>query len=100
MEEKNQNSSLASLAFSTCYAHGKVHLLCLIDLPLYLLNLYILSNYVAVFFHKNIKYYNNVLMYTSFSADINMIPGQGISDFRMHGQVYHCINSLLPEDGL
>ncbi|RIA81727.1 hypothetical protein C1645_700611, partial [Glomus cerebriforme] len=100
MEEKNQNTSLASPAFSTCCVHGKVHLPRLIDLPPYLLNLYISSDSDAVSFRKNIRYYNNVLVCMSFGTDINVITGQEISDFRIHGQVYHRISSLLPEDGI
>ena len=72
----------------------------LIDLPSYLLNLYTSFDSDAVSFRKNIRRYNNVLTYTSFGADINVIPGQGISDFRIYGQVYHRISLLLPEDGL
>ncbi|PKY58404.1 hypothetical protein RhiirA4_480296 [Rhizophagus irregularis] len=100
MEEKNRNSSLASPAFSICCAHGKVCLAPLIVLPPYLLNLYTSSDSDAVSFRKNIRRYNNVLVCTSFGADINVIAGQGISDFRIHSQVYHRIGSLLPEDGL
>ncbi|RIA93994.1 hypothetical protein C1645_690203 [Glomus cerebriforme] len=85
MEEKNQNTSLAFPTFSTCCAHGKVHLSHLIDPPSYLLNLYTLSNSDAVSFCKNIRRYNNVLACTSFGADINMIAGQEISDFCIHG---------------
>ena len=100
MEEKNRNSSLASPTFSTCCAHGKVCLPHLIEPPPYLLNLYTSSNSDAISFRKNIRRYNNVLACTSFDANINVISGQGISDFRIHGQVYHHIGSLLPEDGL
>ncbi|RIA81270.1 hypothetical protein C1645_675349, partial [Glomus cerebriforme] len=100
MEEKNRNTSLASPAFSTCCAHAKVRLPRLIDPPPYLLNLYTSSDSDAVSFCKNIRRYNNVLACTSFGADINVIAGQGISDFCIHGQVYHRIGSLLPEDGI
>lgn len=100
MEEKIRNSSLASPAFSTCCAHGKVRLPRLIEPPPYLLNLYTSSDSDAVSFRKKIRCYNNVLAFTSLGADINVIPGQGISDFRIHGQVYHRIGSLLPEYGL
>ncbi|CAG8735692.1 16402_t:CDS:1, partial [Funneliformis mosseae] len=65
----------------------------------YLLNLYTSSNSDAISFWKNIRRYNNILACTSFSANINTIPGQGISDFRIHSQVYHHIGSLLPEEG-
>jgi len=100
MEEKNQNSSLASPTFLTCCALGKVRLPRLIELPPYLVNLYTSSESDAISFRKNIRRYNNVLACTSLGANIDVIPGQGISDFRIHGQVYHLISSLLPEEGL
>src|SRR5436189_217331 len=44
--------------------------------------------------------YNNLLACTSFGANINNeFRGQGVSNFRIHGQIYHCIGSLLPDDG-
>ncbi|CAG8749126.1 9663_t:CDS:1, partial [Funneliformis mosseae] len=99
MKEKNQNSSFTYPTFSTCCAHGKVRLLRLVEPPPYLLNLYTSSNSDAISFWKNIRHYNNVLVCISFGANINMIPGQGISDFCIHGQVYHHISLLLPEEG-
>jgi len=96
MEEKNQNSSFASPTFSACCAYGKVY-----DRPPpYLANLYTSFDSDAISFHKNIRGYNNVLACTSLSANIDVIPGQSISDFRIHGQVYHLISSLLPKEGL
>ncbi|CAG8705246.1 13676_t:CDS:1, partial [Funneliformis mosseae] len=91
--------SFAYPTFSTCCAHGKVRLPCLVEPPPYLLNLYTSSNSDAISFQKNIRRYNNVLACTSFDANINTIPEQGISDFRIHGQVYHRISSFLPEEG-
>ncbi|CAG8741558.1 11526_t:CDS:2, partial [Funneliformis mosseae] len=99
MEEKNRNSSFAYPTFSTYCTHGKVRLLRLVKPPPYLLNLYTSSNSDAISFRKNIRCYNNVLAYTSFGTNINTIPEQGISDFRIHGQVYHRIGLLLPEEG-
>ncbi|CAG8722786.1 4262_t:CDS:1, partial [Funneliformis mosseae] len=99
MEEKNQNSSFAYPIFLTCCVHGKVHLPRLVESSPYLLNLYTSSNSDAISFWKNIRRYNNVLACTSFSANINMIPGQGISNFHIHSQIYHRISSLLSEEG-
>ncbi|GES88499.1 uncharacterized protein LOC112012066 [Rhizophagus clarus] len=99
LEEKDHNSSHASPTFSFCCAHGKVLLPHLHEPPPYLLNLYTSSECDAISFHKNIRRYNNVLACTSFGASIDTIPGQGISNFRIHGQVYHLIGSLLPEEG-
>ncbi|CAG8741764.1 2919_t:CDS:2, partial [Funneliformis mosseae] len=99
IKEKNQNSSFAYPIFSTCCVHSKVRLPRLVEPPPYLLNLYTSSNSDAISFRKNIRRYNNILACISFGANINTIPGQGISDFRIHGQVYHRIDSLLPEEG-
>jgi hypothetical protein len=99
LEEKDCNSSCAFPKFSICCAHGKVLLPDLLEPPPYLLNLYTSLESDAVSFRKNIKRYNNVLACTSFGASIDTIPSQGISNFRIHGQVYHLIGPLLPEEG-
>jgi hypothetical protein len=99
LEEKDCNSSRASPTFSICCAHGKVLLPHLLEPLPYLLNLYTSLESDAISFRKNIRRYNNVLAYTSFGTSIDTIPGQGISNFRIHGQVYHLIGPLLPEEG-
>ena len=100
INEKSQNSSQASPSFAVCCAGGKVSLPPLLKPPSYLLYLYTSSNPDAVSFCKNIRGYNNLLACTSFGANVNKeFQGQGISNFQIHGQVYHCIGSLLPEDG-
>jgi len=99
LEEKDQSSNRTSPTFSICCAHGKVFLPPLTEPPSYLLNLYTSSESDAISFHKNIRRYNNVLACTSFGANIETFQGQGISNFRIHGQVYHWIGSLLPEEG-
>jgi len=85
--------------FSICCAHGKVLLPRLLEPPPYLPNLYTSSECDIISFRKNIRSYNNVLACTSFGASIDIIPGQGISNFRIHGQVYHLIGPLLPKEG-
>src|SRR5204863_8696006 len=82
-----------------CCAHGKVLLPRLIEPPPYLLNLYTSSESDAISFRKNIRCYNNILACTSFGANIEKFQGQGVSNFRTHGQVYHRIGPLLPEEG-
>src|SRR5436305_14705658 len=94
MEEKNQNSSLASPTFLTCCALGKVRLPRLIEPPPYLVNLYTSSESDAISFHKNIRCYNNVLACTSLGANIDVILGEGFYDFRIHGYVYVLLDSL------
>ena len=100
INEKDQNSSQAHPSFSVCCAGGKINLSPLLKPPSYLLYLYTSSNSDATTFRKNIRGYNNLLACTSFGANISKeFQGQGISNFRINGQVYHSIGSLLPEDG-
>jgi len=98
IEEKDRNSSRVSPTFTTCCAHGKVNLPPLVEPPSYLLNLYTSSDSDANSFRKNIRRYNSVLACTSFGANLDEFQGQGISNFRIHGQVYHLIGSLLPKE--
>src|ERR1051325_706883 len=100
IDEKDKSSSLAFPSFAICCVGGKVNLPPLLKPPSYLLDLYTSSNSDAALFRKNIRGYNNLLACTSFGANIsNEFQGQGISNFRIHGQIYHCIGSLLPENG-
>jgi hypothetical protein len=99
IDEKDQNSSRVSPSFAVCCAGGKVSLPPLLKPPSYLMDLYTSSNADAASFRKNIRGYNNLLACTSFGANISdEFRGQGVSNFRIHGQVYHCIGSLLPEN--
>ncbi|CAG8578066.1 26824_t:CDS:2, partial [Dentiscutata erythropus] len=98
MLEKEQNSGLAAPKFPVCCASGKVKLPPLIQLPPHLLNLYISNTHLANKFQKNIRAYNSVLACISFGAKVNQqFVGQSVSNFRIHGQVYHLIRLLLPE---
>ncbi|RIA89653.1 hypothetical protein C1645_824534 [Glomus cerebriforme] len=98
--EKNQNSSLSSPRFAMCCAGGKVHLPPVLDPPPYLLDLYTLSHSDAISFRKNIRAYNGILACSSFGTNIDeSFQGQGVSNFKIHGQIYHHIGTLLPDEG-
>ncbi|PKY52677.1 hypothetical protein RhiirA4_326788, partial [Rhizophagus irregularis] len=100
INERNQKSSQASPSFTICCAGGKVNLPPLLKPPSYLLDLYTLPGPIPNSFRKNIRAYNNLLACTSFGANIDeRFQRQGISNFQIHGQVYHRIGSLLPEVG-
>ncbi len=99
MEEKDHSSNRTSPTFSVCCVHDKVLLPPLTEPLSYLLNLYTSSESNAISFHKNIRRFNNVLACTSLGANIDIFQGQGVSDFHIHGQVYHQISLLLPEEG-
>ena len=100
LHEKNQNSSLSSPKFAICCADGKVNLPPMLEPPPYLLDLYTSSHTDASHFRKNIRAYNSLLACTSFGANIDeTFQGRGVSNFKIHGQIYHRIGSLLPNEG-
>ncbi|GET67424.1 uncharacterized protein LOC104885245 [Rhizophagus irregularis DAOM 181602=DAOM 197198] len=98
--EKDRNSSLSSPRFAMCCAGGKVRLAPVLDPPPYLLDLYTSSCSEAISFRKNIRTYNGILACTSFGANIDeSFQGQGVSNFKIHGQIYHRVGSLMPDEG-
>ena len=100
IDEKDQNSSKKSPSFAVCCAGGKVNLPPLLRPPPYLLDLYTLPGSVSNSFRKNVRAYNNLLSCASFGANIDKgFQKRSVSNFQIHGQVYHCIGPLLPEDG-
>ena len=68
--------------------------------PPYLMNLYTSSESEANSFRRNVRSYNSLLACTSFGANVNdEFQGRGVSNFSIHGQIYHLIGPLLPEEG-
>ncbi|CAG8641984.1 uncharacterized protein OCT59_003245 [Rhizophagus irregularis] len=98
--KKNRNSSLSSPRFAMCCAGGKVHLPPVLDPPPYLLDLYTSFHSEAISFQKNIRAYNGILACSSFGANIDeSFQGQGVSNFKIHGRIYHRIGSLMLDEG-
>jgi hypothetical protein len=98
--EKDQNSSLSSPKFAMCCMGGKIHLPPVLDPPSYLLDLYTSSHSEVISFCKNIRTYNGILICSSFGANIDKsFRGQGVSNFKIHGQIYYHIGSLMLEEG-
>ena len=50
----------------------------------------------AINFRNNIRNYNSAFAFASFGANVD---GHGTYCFRIHGQTYHCTNTLYPNDG-
>jgi len=64
------------------------------------MNLYTSLEPEANAFRRNVRSYNSLLACTSFGADVNgEFQRSGLSNFTIHGQVYHFIGSLLPNEG-
>ena len=50
-------------------------------------------------FRKFIRAYNSLMSFTSCGANIQTSAGQGLFSLRIHGEMYHRIDSLLPNEG-
>ncbi|CAB5207785.1 unnamed protein product [Rhizophagus irregularis] len=92
------NKSVKLLVFSICYAKGKVILPFLQELPLPLNILLTETDPRSCTFRQNIRIYNSALSFTSIEAKIDqqITSTSGIYTFRIHGEMYHRIGSLLP----
>src|SRR5437763_70334 len=100
LSEKDRNSSKSSPKLAMCYAGGKVNLPPVLDPTPYLLDLYTSSGSEAKSFCNNIRAYNSLLACSSFGAKIDeSFQGQGVTNFKIHGQIYHRMGSLLPVEG-
>lgn len=85
------------MKFSICCLQGRVVLPRPKTTPAFLDEL--LSRSAS--FRSNIRAYNSMLAFTSMGGkiDYNINSGNGPFTFRMHGQNYHQIGSLLPIEG-
>ena len=82
-----------------CCHNGKVQLPPLSDYPDVLKDLLTGSSEQAKNFQTNIRKYNSAFAFASFGASTTVIPGRGTFCFRIHGQIYHCTNTLHPSEG-
>lgn len=84
-----------------CCANGKVQLPELKKPPATLLNLLSQSNIYSKHFQQHIRSYNMMFSFTSLGGKIesNINNGSAPSTFLLHGQNYHLLGSLLPEEG-
>ena len=53
-------------------------------------------------FLKSIRIYNSALAFASLGAHVDerFTRGGGVYSFRVHGQIYHNIGTLLPSEGI
>jgi hypothetical protein len=65
------------------------------------LDLFRVPNSKGKFFLKNIRRYNSMFSFTSMGGkvDSSINKGKGPFVFRLKGQNYHSLGSLLPHDG-
>jgi hypothetical protein len=85
--------------FNSCCHKGKVKLNPLEGYPRLLKQLLTDENHP---YHKNfienIRAYNSALAFASLGASISLPPGRGPYCFRIHGQIYHRVSPLHPNE--
>ena len=92
------NKSARFPEFSTCCAKGKVILPPLQKLPSPLDILLTENDSRSRLFKQNIRMYNSALSFTSIGVKVDQeVTGtSGVYTFRIHGNMYHRIGTLLP----
>ncbi|XP_035837612.1 uncharacterized protein LOC110893035 [Helianthus annuus] len=101
-EERNKNAkSSDGTTFSSCCQDGKVLLARLLDPPEPLRSLLDYNDPSTLRFREHIRVYNSMFCFTSFGGKIDhaINSGRSLYTFRISGQNYHRIGSLLPVEG-
>lgn len=100
-ERMNKSKTTKAPQFSMCCINGRVQLPELRAPPATLSNLLLQSNPRSKQFQHNIRSYNMMFSFTSLGGKIetNINTGSSPSTFLLHGQDYHLLGSLLPEEG-
>ncbi|KAK1378851.1 hypothetical protein POM88_025595 [Heracleum sosnowskyi] len=99
-ERTKQQEILNSRGFSLCCSEGKVQLPHLQDTPIELKNLLDGTDEISRHFQKKRRMYNNVFAFTSTGGKIDNRFNQGGGPFvyRVLGEMYHQMGSLLPDN--
>ncbi|WZZ74526.1 hypothetical protein YC2023_085896 [Brassica napus] len=86
--------------FSMCCMHGKIELPPPPQLPQVMIDLLLNGDTRSKNFRENIRAYNSMFAFTSMGGkvDTSINKGRGPPVFRLLGQNYHRIGSLLPLD--
>ncbi|KAL3625913.1 hypothetical protein CASFOL_030442 [Castilleja foliolosa] len=101
-DERSLKASTATEArYNGCCGGGIIDLPLLVEPPTFLHDLLHGTSRRSKHFQENIRSYNSMFCFTSMGGkvDHNINRGSGPPIFRLHGQNYHLIGCLLPEDG-
>nr|GEW00902.1 helicase [Tanacetum cinerariifolium] len=100
-ERKNKGNKDVNPTFSLCCQEGKVLLLKFKDTPTSLDKLLNFNDPGTSKFRDQIRVYNGIICFTSFGAriDHSINTGRGLYTFRINGQNYHRIGSILLAPG-
>ncbi|KIJ58352.1 hypothetical protein HYDPIDRAFT_102853 [Hydnomerulius pinastri MD-312] len=96
--EHKARSSERCPEYGQCCKSGKVNIPYLDNVPGELWNLFYAQDDISKEFHQNIHQYNNVLAMTSVGGQVDNAVNNGHGPYvhKIHGEVHHCIGSLLP----
>ncbi|GJR59128.1 ATP-dependent DNA helicase PIF1-like protein [Tanacetum coccineum] len=97
----NKGNRSVNPSFSLCCQEGKIQLPKFNSMPQPLHNLLNYNDPATTRFRDQIRVYNGMFSFTSFGAriDHSINNGRGVYTFRVNGQSYHRIGSLLPKEG-
>lgn len=100
-EAAKGNTSTDTDAYSLCCMNAKIELPNLHHPPQVLLKLYKGEDDESKYFIKHIRKLNMMFSFTSMGGKVDNTYNKGGTPYiyRMHGQNYHAIGSLLPECG-
>lgn len=84
---------------SLCCNNGKIRLPAYSQPPQALLELFNGQSPHSDHFLQNIRAYNSAFAFTSFRADMDVLPRNGPYNIRIHGETYHQIGDLAPQEG-
>ncbi|KAL7129113.1 hypothetical protein ABFS83_13G041800 [Erythranthe nasuta] len=95
--DKHKNASKPKILL--CFMDGKVQLPNFKEPPALLSNLLFGRDRRSRHFQDNIRSYNTMFSFTSVNVETSINNGAGPYTFLLHGQNYHLLESLLPEEG-
>ncbi|GJR98805.1 DNA helicase PIF1, ATP-dependent [Tanacetum coccineum] len=100
-ERVNKGNRSINPSFSLCCQEGKIWLPKFNPTPQPLHNLLNYNDPATTRFRDQIRVYNSMFSFTSFRAriDHSINNSRGVYTFRVNGQSYHRIGSLLPKEG-
>ncbi|GKD33146.1 hypothetical protein Tco_1248655 [Tanacetum coccineum] len=101
-EAKKGNVNPKNKGYSICYGKGKVFIKQPSAAPKPLVDLFYNDDPKSQNIKNNVRIYNSMFSFTSMGGKVDDSinrRGRGPYVFRLHGQTYHSMGSLLPKEG-
>ncbi|XP_019186536.1 PREDICTED: uncharacterized protein LOC109181238 [Ipomoea nil] len=100
-ERVNKSAGVRNPKYSLCCSHGKIKLAPTYCPPPAIVQLFFNQDQKSSHFLKNIRSFNNMFCFTSMGGKIDRAINNGCAPpvFRLHGQNFHLMGSLLPVPG-